>query len=164
MASDLGIEEVRFADVLPAWRKWLWPNGPAFNKRGEAKTKISPVSVYTLNGGKDFSIRAKATPRFFATIVEDVVIATSSGFFSEENVFRMRGIWVHPDFRRKGLARIHIENLCALGDSLGAVKIWGITRQASFEFYRRVGFHQASPWYTKFPNGPHCNSVRVLRK
>ena len=86
-----------FQDVKNIWNEKLWPN---------RKSTIKEMSSMQYLDGFDMAIYEKYKPTFFIVKHQDKIVGVNSGHRTKDRLYRSRGIWVDPEFRRYGVAQI----------------------------------------------------------
>ena len=86
-----------FQDVKVIWNEKLWPN---------RKSTIKEMSSMQYLDGFDMAIYEKYKPTFFIVKHQDKIVGVNSGHRTKDRLYRSRGIWVDPEFRRYGVAQI----------------------------------------------------------
>ena len=86
-----------FQDVKNIWNEKLWPN---------RKSTIKEMSSMQYLDGFDMAIYEKYKPTFFIVKHKDTIVGVNSGHRTKDRLYRSRGIWVDPEFRRYGVAQI----------------------------------------------------------
>lgn len=148
------IRQVGFEIVLPVWHEFLWPN---------RKSTIRQVNNMKLGGGTDSSIEKLYSPTFFGAYLNNQIVGVNSCHQSGQSLFRSRGLYVFPAWRRRGVARALLRETCLLAKSQGAVSIWSAPREESLGPYRSVGFEPVSELtHDGFEFGPNLYVVKKL--
>lgn len=94
----------------------------------------------------------------FGAFFEGQVVATMGLNWQREGVGRVRPVYVHPDFRRRGVARRLMEEVIAFGrEHYGELILYTGTEEASL-FYQSLGF-QVIP-LCEPDNATHCLRLR----
>lgn len=136
---------IQFENILPIWENELWPN---------RKSKIEPVSHMMYNGGY---ASINYTPTFWGICENAKLIAVNSGHRTSKFEYRSRGLWVHPDYRRKGLTKYLFQELYIQAKKEKVVKIWSCPRASALKAYEASGFIKTSDWFDDgMEFGPNC--------
>lgn len=141
---EIEIKEVDFATILPIWRDQLWPGRDSV---------IEPVSCISVEGKIDMNIQ-KYSAKFFAAYVENEIVGVISCHKVTEEIMRMRGIYVFPQFRGKRVGTTLINQVKIEVRKQGAKGAFTMAREANQKYYRLNGFRP----YKKidgFEFGPH---------
>jgi GNAT superfamily N-acetyltransferase len=134
-----------FEEILPIWRNQLWPG---------RQSAIEPVSIIDPEGRLTLK-PGELEPVFFQVWDErNEIIGVNSGFRTSANLFRSRGIWVKPEYRRQGIGLILMHAVENHARSCGCKVLWSMPRESAFGFYRRLGFEVTGGTDT-YEFGPH---------
>jgi GNAT superfamily N-acetyltransferase len=140
------IETVTFDEILPVWRK-LWPN---------RVSPIEPVCSMVYGGGCDLSIK-KFSPTFFVIRSGSDIVAVNSGVKTAEFLYRIRGLYVEPEYRSQGMATRLITAVCDQAIVEDCLSIWAMPRKTSVRLFEKVGFIRMSDWFDEGVEfGPNC--------
>lgn len=143
-----------FSEVLEIWTRSLWP---------ERKSIIRSISAIKFLGGADPNIYKFADPVFWAIHCGTEIVGVNSGLTSGPCEFRSRGLWVHPTFRRRGLAA---QLLLAAEEEARRRRMktfWSIPRTVSLGPYLKTGMKISSlPLSEDFEFGPNVFAAKYL--
>lgn len=132
---SLMITQVPLDIILPIWKHQLW---------ADRITPIPVVSAMLLNGGYDGSIQ-DAIPYFWAMYDDNRVVGVNSGHIAGDYAFRSRGLWVHEQYRRIGIAQQLFQSLAIHARTIGCTSMWSYPRHAALTTYEKFGFTVTSP-------------------
>lgn len=146
---------IDFETILPIWQNKLWPN---------RKSPIRPMSSMTYKGGYDTDIYIKYQPTFFAVYnIVGEIIGVNSGHKTSDNLYRSRGIWVDPRYRRKGVSGVLFCELHGQAMKEGCKAIWSIPRKQALSAYEKYGFRCTSSFFNEgMEFGPNCYVYKEL--
>ena len=159
------LKEINFDEIFPIWDKQLWPG---------RKSKIEPMSSLVWNSQlflkwgnseikKDSSIFDKYEPTFFGITEGGKLIGVNSGFRTEFDVYRSRGLWVDKNHRGLGLGRLLLDTAISLGKQENCGVIWSMPRKSALPTYEAVGFNKIGPWLDETVEfGPNAVSYKYL--
>ena len=128
---DFSIKQITFDDVYPIWRDKLWPN------RQDA---IRPVSSMLLGGGFDMDIYHLYVPIFLGLFYQGQVIGVLSGHGTGSDDFRIRGLYVEPEFRNQGGAHLLMEGLRIEAEKQRFARMWSYPKLSALPVYEKFGF------------------------
>lgn len=149
---NLLVGPATWEETFRVWQDKLWPG---------RKSKIEPTSAMRYLGGYDMQ-NQQFVPAFFS-IRTDKIIAVNSVAMCADGSARSRGLWVDPEFRGKGYARIVLENSIIQAKDWGASHLWTVPRQSALPAYLSVGFIQTSEWFDQGVEfGPNCYASKML--
>ncbi len=145
--------EISFEDIYPVWKNFLWP---------KRKSPIEKTSAMKWRGGYNMDYLNR--PAFFFSIQKEDknLIGVLSCFPTEKEEFRMRGLWVHPEFRGRGLGKILVNRVIHCAEMAGAKKIWSLPRINYKQLYIKFGFSNFVGPTNEFEFGPHYYAMMNL--
>ena len=127
--------KISFEDILPIWENKLWPN------RESAIEGISAMT-WPYEGNPD-PIDMKIfdyQPTFYGVFMDNKLVGVNSGHRTTDTQYRSRGIWVDPDYRKKGIAQL----LFVLTEHQARIEkcemMWSIPRKTALTAYTKFGF------------------------
>ena len=159
------LKEIFFEEIYPLWNTRLWPG---------RKSIIEPMSSLVWNSNlflsygnseisKDKSIFDKYEPKFFAIFLDELITGVNSGFRTEDDVYRSRGLWVHPKHRGQGLGQELLKHACKLAVDENCKVIWSMPRKSALETYESVGFNKIGEWLEDTVEfGPNAVAYKYL--
>jgi len=147
------VETVSFEIIETVWRNNLWQN---------RKSPIETHSAMKLHSGYD--INYFNNPASFLVIREhDDIVGCLSGHMTAPYWYRSRGLWVADAYRRKGIARLLMQELTSIALSENALWIWTLPRISSLNFYQSQGFIRSSENIDEGVEfGPNCFAIKPL--
>jgi len=140
-------------EVNYCWKNNLWPG----------RSEINPIVGMTYDKGFDIEIE-KNQPRFFIAKTDDKVIGVNSGFNTSPDYYRSRGLWVHQNFRNRGVATqlllMTVEEAISNNNSY----MWTIPRKDALSTYENIGFKKTSKFtHENMLYGPNCYALLNLK-
>jgi ribosomal protein S18 acetylase RimI-like enzyme len=87
------------------------------------------------------------------------LVATSEGrivgtvrWYRQDECIRILGLGVHPDFRRRGVARELLASLAAMGRREGAthLRLYTVKETGNVDIFTRLGFHVVAEQEDRF--------------
>lgn len=130
------IEKITFADILPVWRDYLWP---------ERESDIDPTSAMSFLGGYDL-VNMDSEPTFFAYFVDGEIAGVNSGHMCKDQDYRSRGLYVFDQYRGRGIATELLKATIDQGRIENAKLCWSYPRKSSWKSYANAGFRLVSEW------------------
>lgn len=120
-----------------------------------------------------------STPLFWCVRDSGKIVGVLSGHFAgvidgsmvdldeEIRSFRIRGIWVEPEYRRKGLMRAMLEAAFEAARQDDCQAVWIFPRQGTASFYEPFGFKRMSGWIQNRDSqaggyGGNCYAIKKL--
>lgn len=150
------IQEIHYEFIYDVWSQFLWPN---------RKSKIQPTSSMTLDGNYDVSIHRRYTPFFWGAFENGKLAGVNSGHKTDEFEFRSRGLYVFPNYRKKGIGRALLLTACEAAILKNCKVIWSAPRLSSSQVYERAGFRLTTKKLSNehgFEFGPNLYAQKEL--
>lgn len=148
------VQEVNFTEVLPYWENYLWP---------QRQSKIEDVSVIDHFGRLTLDRRQLKAQFYAALDFKKRIVGVNSGLKTSPVHFRSRGIWVHPEFRFKGVGSLLLEAISTAAQTQKCTIVWSMPRLGSVQFYESCGF-RFNHTIPGFEYGPHALMTKALAK
>lgn len=147
---------VNFDSILPIWKEKLWPG---------RKDAIRPMSDIVYGGGHDSTIYKNFKPTFFVVFnLSNEIIGVNSGHRSSIDLYRSRGLWVDPQYRRMGISGILFNELHMQAIKENCKAIWSIPRKEALPAYKKYGFVQTSDFFDRgMEFGPNCYAYKEIK-
>ena len=158
------IRQADFNEILPIWKNQLWPG---------RKSPIERSSSICLGGGYKMDYLSREV---FYFICERSVGPLSgpwarrrgppagvvSCFATEEKEFRMRGLYVFPQFRSRGIAKALALKCQSVAAEQGGKQLWTLARETKKAFYKKLGFTHFFGRTEDYEFGPHLFARMAL--
>ena len=146
------IKEISYNDICKLW-KLLWP-----------EKQLRPFSQMKFLGGKETKEECELPRKIFyfgyynkKTLV-GVNSCHSQYLHMVKCVFRSRGLYVLPEYRKKGIGTKLLKHSSEVSFKFTNF-IWSFPKQSSIEVYKSAGFIECSPFasnYTKTQDDINC--------
>lgn len=130
------IVKTDFNTINTIWSKHLWPN---------RISKIEPHSAMLLDGTFDIK-NFDFNPAFLILYDNDKIAGCNSGHMCADGSYRSRGLFVFPEFRKKGYGKELLLHTINMGIEEKAKLVWSYPRFESWSTYESAGFTLASEW------------------
>lgn len=148
------LKQITFDQILPVWETKLWP---------ERESEIKEMSSMQYKGGIDMTIYEKYKPTFWGVFDGSQIVGVNSGFKTSDDMYRSRGIWVDPNYRRKGISRMLFKGLFEQAEKEDCNYVWSIPRKSALRAYQDAGFSQSSGFFDEgMEFGPNCYVLKTL--
>lgn len=134
----MSILQTNFEKIYPIWKTFLWP---------DRESKIESNSAMMFLSGYDLK-NFVYTPSFFIYVMDDKIIGCNSGHMCADNSYRSRGLYVFPDYRKRGVGIELLKATIYQAAIENASFIWSYPRQSSWTTYKQSGFELSSDWET----------------
>ena len=129
------IINITFLEIKSVWENELWPG----------RKDIEPASAMLYS--RSYSMKNFELPAFYFGIYDSTkLIGVNSGHMCDDGSFRSRGLWVDPNYRKRGLGVQLLSKTIAAGSKMGADFCWSLPRKTSWPAYERAGFILTSDW------------------
>lgn len=130
------IIKVDFEQVLNIWKNHLWLN---------RTSQIESHSAMLLN--KTYDIKNfEYQSTYFVYVVDGVIAGCNSGHMCSDLTYRSRGLFVFPEFRKKGKGVRLLKATIDQAMQEKATCVWSYPRQSSWSTYAAAGFELSSDW------------------
>ena len=140
---------IDFEIAKDIWRQNLWIDRTSKIEENSALTY--PELEINM---KNMSFPAK----FYCSVSVETqkIVAILGGHETVDRQYRLRGLWVHPDHRRNGIARKLISMFETGPASRSKASIlWSMPRASAIQLYQACGFQIVNGPFDKFEMGPH---------
>ena len=157
MANDnnfnLTINTLHFEQIKTIWTKYLWP---------DRKSDIQPISSMVYLGGTDMSIHDRFSAIHWGAWVDGHLVGVNSGHRTTEALYRSRGLWVSPEYRRRGIATALLLSTLEQANRENCLMCWTCPRKDSWKCYEAIGFERRTNWTYAMEYGPNCYAILDL--
>ena len=149
---------ISFETICHVWQKHLWQN------------RVSPIETHSamtwpFDGNPieyDMDI-FNYEPNFFAIFQRQEIVGVNSGHRTKHNIYRSRGIWVHPDHRKKGVSKMLFDATEKQARNEGCNMIWSIPRKSALPAYTKFGFETVGDFFDEgMEFGPNIYVTKEL--
>lgn len=127
-----------FEDVLPFWKQLWYPKEDIQKRSGRLLLFGFDRSIIT---NDDIEVS------FFGVEVDGKIVGVNSGYSPMPYEYRSRGLFVLPEYRRRGLAQILLQAVYDKGKESKCLTLWSIPRKTALEAYRKFGFKILSAFF-----------------
>lgn len=135
-AVCLMIVETDFNTIKIIWTHHLWPN---------RESKIESHSAMLLTGGYDIH-NFDYKPTYLLYYIDGKIAGCNSGHLCNDNKYRSRGLYVFPEFRKKGIGTELLQATIRQGKKENCALVWSYPRFESWSTYKAAGFELISDW------------------
>jgi len=147
-----------FEEIYPVWNDKLWPG-----RISKIESMSSLYWWFPKEIIKDSSIFTKYSPTFWVVKDNEKIIGVNSGFRTDEKVYRSRGLWVDPAYRRQGISQILLKQAILQGKKEECHWIWSMPRKSALPAYQKIGFKKRGKWLDEGVEfGPNCLSTKQI--
>lgn len=135
-------QEITFEKINKIWQTELWPN------------RVSPIETHSAmtwpHDGNELEYDMKIfeyKPTFFGVYSKSDLVGVNSGHKTKDNLYRSRGIWVSPNFRKTGVSQILFDMTESQAKLEGCDTIWSIPRKSALPAYTKFGFQTVGDFF-----------------
>jgi GNAT superfamily N-acetyltransferase len=128
-------ERLNFKTIESIWSTKLWPSRTSAIESHSAMTwpfEGNPDSI-------DMDIfNFPAT--FWGVYLDNKLVGVNSGHKTTDEQYRSRGIWVNPEYRKRGVAQMLFLMTAHQAKIEGCEMLWSIPRKTALPAYTKFGF------------------------
>lgn len=131
------VTKTDFETIYQIWKTKLWP---------ERKTEIETHSAMLISGEyelKNFNYPAT----FFIYKIDDKIAGCNSGHMCCDGTYRSRGLYVFPEFRKRGIGKELLLATIDQGKQENCEYVWSYPRYESWTTYQASGFKLTGDWH-----------------
>ena len=148
------IVSVDFKNIQKLWKE-LWPN----------RKDIQAMSSLAINGSIDMSIYTKYSPIFWLLQTKKEGIGCLSGHPTSEESFRLRGLYIKPEYRGNGFSHKLLSKALLFAREAGYKLAWTLPKVSVLGVYESVGFYRCSKdIHKKMVQGPNALFICPLNE
>ena len=157
--------ETTFEEIYDLWNEGLWPNRVS---KIESRSSLSWDARLWEGYGNISITKQKDTiwkyePTFWAARSEGKLIGVNSGFRTNVNIYRSRGLYVNPEYRGEGVSKMLLKLTINSAKQEECRIIWTMPRKDSLFAYENVGFRKIGGWIDKGVEfGPNCIAINEI--
>lgn len=129
------IERLDYKTVESIWQTHLWTNRTSAIESHSAMTwpfegNPDPIDMNIFN--------YPAT--FWGAYLDNKLVGVNSGHKTTDEQYRSRGIWVDPEYRKRGVAQMLFLLTAHQAKIEGCELLWSIPRKTALPAYTKFGF------------------------
>jgi GNAT superfamily N-acetyltransferase len=106
-------------------------------------------------------IYTKFKPTFLGLYDNEKLIGSISGHKSSHEDYRIRGIYILPKYRAKGLSKLLFDAIILQAKKENSTQIWSLPKKESFFSYKKSNFIQTTKWI-ETTYGLNCFAVKAI--
>ena len=129
------ISRIDFQTIEDIWQTELWPNRTSAIESHSAMTwpfEGKPESI-------DMNI-FDYPATFLGAYIDNKLVGVNSGHKTTNEQYRSRGIWVDPEYRKRGVAQMLFLMTAHQAKIEGCEMLWSIPRKTALPAYTKYGF------------------------
>jgi GNAT superfamily N-acetyltransferase len=138
----ISIGLIQFETIEQVWREKLWPGRTSAIESHSAMTWPHDANPYEYDM-EIFNYLAT----FFAAYDGSKIIGVNSGHKTKDTLYRSRGLWVDPDYRKQGVAQLLFDSTEMQAKLEGCSAVWSIPRKTALPAYQRFGFETVGGFF-----------------
>lgn len=129
------IIRLSFEQISSVWQNHLWPDR-------ESPIESHSAMTWPFEGNPEqYDMNVFNYPAtFWGVYIDNKLVGVNSGHKTTDTQYRSRGIWVHPEYRKQGIA----QNLFNMTKHQAVLEktdmIWSLPRKTALPAYERFGF------------------------
>ena len=150
---DMNVIRLSFEQISSIGQKHLWEN------------RQSPIESHSAmtwpHDGNELEYDMKIfeyKPTFFGVYSKSDLVGVNSGHRTKDNLYRSRGIWVSPNFRKTGVSQILFDMTESQAKIEGCDTIWSIPRKSALPAYTKFGFQTVGNFFASIEVGSELNT------
>jgi len=141
--------EIDFDTIESIWKNKLWPGR-------ETIRPVSSINYYKETNLQVYNLEY-SKPVFLGLYIDKELVGVNSGHMVNRFEYRSRGLWVNPQYRKKGIGSALLDETIKHARQQGCKYIWSLPRKPSLSVYTKVGFVKVSDWINENVEfGPNC--------
>jgi GNAT superfamily N-acetyltransferase len=99
---------------------------------------------------------------FFAAYDNERIIGVNSGHKTADKLYRSRGLWVDPNYRKQGVAQLLFESTETQARLEGCDAVWSIPRKTALSAYQRFGFETVGDFFGTETSEANIYVIKIL--
>jgi len=129
------IIRLSFEQISSVWQNHLWPDR-------ESPIESHSAMTWPFEGNpQEYDMNVFNYPAtFWGVYIDNKLVGVNSGHKTTDTQYRSRGIWVHPEYRKQGIA----QNLFNMTKHQAVLEktdmIWSLPRKTALPAYTKFGF------------------------
>lgn len=131
----MNTKRIDFGTIEEIWRKDLWPSRTTPIETHSAMTW--PFEGYP----EEYDMNIfNYTPTYWGSYIDNILVGVNSGHRTSDSHYRSRGLWVHPNYRKLGIAQSLLTMTCYEAIHQGCEIIWTMPRKTALPAYTKNGY------------------------
>ena len=129
------LERLDFNTIKTIWENNLWPN------RSSAIETHSVMTWPYEGNPEQYDMDIFNYPAtFWGAYLDNKLVGVNSGHKTTDKQYRSRGIWVNPEYRKRGVAQMLFLMTAHQAKVEGCEMLWSIPRKTALPAYTKFGF------------------------
>jgi len=148
------IQLITFAEIYEIWNNELWPG---------RESPIKEMSSMTFMGDYDMSVYERYRGTFWGVFIDDKLVGVNSGHPVSDTMYRSRGLWVHPEYRGRGIAKVLLRALSDFARVCEFEYVFTVPRKGSEHAYLTEDYKLVGDWFDHgMEFGPNIWAIKKL--
>jgi len=157
--------QTTFDNIYDLWNEGLWPN--RVSKIEDRSALSFDVILWKKYGNISITKQRERIweykPTFWVVRENNKIIGVNSGFKTNENIYRSRGLYVIPEKRGQGISRMLLKLTIETAKKEECEVIWTMPRKSALPAYESVGFNKIGGWIDEGVEfGPNCIAIKQI--
>lgn len=153
MNYDIQLAQANYeTEVFPVWSRYLWPF---------RDSPVEPCSAMTIDGKYDMKFMERE-PYCVKALVNGNLAGVFSTHYNDDRLWRMRGMFVLPGYRRMGIGTMLLRDVCEHARSMNGLFMWGIPRVSAIQLYLNQGFQVHSRGFKTETSPENVYALKIL--
>lgn len=148
----MGIKIITFDEILPLWRELWYPKRDIQKRSGRLLITGFDRSIIT---NDDIKVT------YFGAELDNKIVGVNSGYSPNGFGYRSRGLYVLPEYRRRGIAQELLQSTEEQAHRENKPLLWSMPRRTALKAYKKFGFKVMSKFF-KGEYGENCFAVKGL--
>lgn len=146
------IKTISWNNIVNIWENNLWPTRRSPIETNSAMSYLEGVDMYNMY----------TTPTYFGYIIDNVIVGVNSGHKCSDDSYRSRGLWVNPDYRKKGIGTALLLETIEQAIKENSDFVWSFPRYSSWNTYKKAGFKLSSDWMSSETSERNAYCIKKL--
>ena len=137
------IERLDFNTIKNIWERDLWPNRSSAIETHSAMTwpfdgdpEPIDMNIFTYE------------PTFLGAYIDNKLVGVNSGHRTSDAQYRSRGVWVDPNYRKRGVSQMLFLMTAHQAKVEGCEILWSIPKKTALPAYTKFGFETVGDYIT----------------
>jgi GNAT superfamily N-acetyltransferase len=157
--------ETTFENIYDLWNEGLWPD--RISKIEDRSALFWNPRLWEEFGNISITKQRKKIwefePTFWAIKEGDRIVGVNSGFKTDDDIYRSRGLYITPEKRGTGLSRLLLKLTIETAKKEKCRIIWTMPRKLALFAYESVGFYKIGNWLDEGVEfGPNCIAIKEI--
>lgn len=149
---------ISFEAIEQVWREKLWPERTSAIESHSAMTWPYDANPH------EYDMAIFNYPATFSAAYDDSkIIGVNSGHKTNDKLYRSRGLWVDPSYRKQGIAQLLFGSTEMQAKLEGCSAVWSIPRKTALSAYKHFGFEAVGGFFGTETSDANIYVIKNLR-